>query len=179
MHANYFSRMRLLITTSLMVFVLAPMAYSATTIATIGLNNSHFEKFGALYFPFLFQVPETWALCEFGIDPNQPTQCVNNVVSDYITVTNNQFGEGVVAMISDPTEGPLVVPPDFPVPPQGSPYIPLKETGRPQILTPRAGIPTVLPTGGPGPFIQLTAMSDLDTTPPPVVSDKLTVATVP
>ena len=53
-----------------------------------------------------------------------------------MTVTNNQFGEGVVSVLSEAREGILVVPPDFPLPPPGSPHTAFFETGMPQILTP-------------------------------------------
>jgi hypothetical protein len=133
---------------SLAVLVLAPMAYSGT-IATITLNETQFEKFGSLFFVFRFRVPQTFYLCEIGLDHSQPTGCLRNTVSDLITVTNNQFGEGVVSVLSEEVEGVLVVPRDFPLPPPGSPHTAFFETGRLQILTPPAGLATVLPTGAP------------------------------
>jgi hypothetical protein len=162
---------------SLAVFVLAPMAYSAT-IATITLNESQFEKFGSLFFVFRFRVPQTFYLCEIALDHSQPTGCLRNAISDLITVTNNQFGEGVVSVLSDAVEGVLVVPPNFPLPPPGSPHTALFETGRPQILTSPAGLATVLPTGAPGPPVSLTVTSDLNVLPPQPTSDVLAVGIV-
>jgi len=161
---------------SLAVFVLAPMGYSAT-IATISLNESQFEKFGSLFFLFRFRVPQTFYLCEIGLDHSQPTGCLRNAVSDLITVTNNQFGEGVVSVLSEALEGIFVVPPDFPLPPPGSPHTAFFETGRPQILTPPAGLATVIP-GAAGPSVSLTVTSDLNVLPPQAASDVLAVGIV-
>jgi hypothetical protein len=131
-----------------------------------------FEKFGALFFPFKFKVPQLFVLCEVGVDPTTG-MCLNNLVSDIVSVTNNRAGEGVVAMISE-AEGQLVVPVDFPVPPPGSKIKFLKETGAAQVLTPAAGLATVTPTDAAGPVIRLTATSDLETTS--TTSDILVVA---
>src|SRR5439155_25000037 len=45
----------------------------------------------------------------------------------------------------------------------GSPTIVLSETGKTQVLTPNAGLPTTNPNGTPGPKIKLAASSDLET----------------
>jgi hypothetical protein len=152
------------------------LATSATPrrIGTIILNESKFESFGALSFPFTFNVPQLIVLCELGVVTTPPARCVNNVVSDIVSVTNNKFGEGVVAMSSN-AEGSLHVPVGFPLPPVGSPTIVLSETGKTQALTGKAGLVTTNPGGSPGPKITLSASSDLETGA--TTSDVLTVST--
>src|SRR5437879_6478349 len=112
----------------LAVIVLAPIAHSVVTpIAKLTMNENKYEKFGSVFFPFTFLKPRLYVFCELGKDATG--RCVQGVVSDLISVTNNQAGEGVVSMLSESQEGSLVVPPDFPLPPSGSPIIFLKETG--------------------------------------------------
>jgi hypothetical protein len=161
---------------SLAVFVLTSLAFS-TRLGSITLNETQFEKFGELFFPFQFKIslPLLFALCENGINPTGG--CVNNIVSDFVCVTNNSAGEGVAAMISDQENGTLnlsTLPPDFPCT-ANSKLVFLKETGKAQVLA--KSIPTILPTGAAGPTITVIATSDLDTTPPPVVSDTLVIST--
>jgi len=170
-------RIRLLTVLALAVCVLAPMAFSAPVmIGKVILNESPFEKFGALYFPFQFQIPAPllFVLCESGVNP--AGGCVNGIVSDVVCVTNNQAGEGVAAMMSDQETSLSVgnLPPDFPCPATAAPIF-LKETGRAQVLSGK-GIPTILPTGAPGPVIKVTATSDLDPTTN-ITSDTLVVST--
>jgi len=83
-----------------------------------------------------------------------------------------------VSVLSEAREGILVVPPDFPLPPPGSPHTAFFETGRPQILTPPAGLGTAIPTGAPGPPVSLTVISDLNVLPPQPTSDVLAVGIV-
>ena len=155
-------KIRLLSVVFLAVFLLATNVFSAVTpIAKITLNQTRFEKFGSLFFPFVFAKPQLYVLCQVGVDPTGQ-RCVNDDVSDVISVTNNDFNEGVVAMISEVNGQHLNLPPDFPLPPPGSPTTLFKETGRAQLLTGKAGLPTFNPDGTPGPVIRLTAVSDLE-----------------
>jgi len=147
---------------------------ATANLGTIILNESNFERFGTLSFPFKFNVPQLIVLCELGVVTTPPARCVNNVVSDIISVTNNKFGEGVVAMSSN-SVGSLHVPSGFPLPSVGSPTIVLSETGKTHVLTPNAGLPTTNPNGTPGPKIKLAASSDLETGA--TTSDVLTVST--
>ncbi len=145
----------------LAVFLLAPNVFSVVTpIAKITLNQTQFEKFGSLFFPFVFVKPQLYVLCQVGVDPTG--NCVNGDISDVISVTNNNFNEGVVSMISEVNGQHFNLPPDFPLPPPGSPVTVLKETGAMQRLTGKAGLPTVNPDGTPGPVIRLSAVSDLE-----------------
>jgi hypothetical protein len=171
------NRMRMFVTVSLAVVILGSSAFAAPVmIGKIVLNESSYEKFGVLYFPFRFNIraPLMFVLCENGVSP--AGGCVNNVVSDVICVSNNQVGEGVAAMISDLENGLSLgnLPPDFPCPAGVAPKF-LAETGKGQVLSGR-GIPTILPTGGPGPLIKVTATSDLDAVTT-VTSDVLTIST--
>ena len=155
-------KIRLLSVVSLAVFLLVTNVFSAVTpIAKITLNQTQFEKFGSLFFQFMFVQPQLYVLCQVGVDPTGQ-RCVNDDVSDVISVTNNDFNEGVVAMISEVNGQHLNLPPDFPLPPPGSPATLFKETGKVQLLTGKAGLPTVNPDGTPGPVIRLTAASDLE-----------------
>jgi hypothetical protein len=176
MEVPMLQKLRLMTVISLAVLVLTPLAFSAPVrIGTITLNESPYEKFGALYFPFRFNsAPLMWVLCETGVNS---TGCVNGLVSDVVCVTNNSAGEGVAAMISD-TETSLSLgnlPPDFPCQVAATPPIFLKETGQPQVLS-GSGIPTILPTGAPGPLIMVVATSDLDPSTT-VTSDTLQILT--
>ena len=162
---------------SLVVFVLTPLAFSAPVqIGTITLNESPYEKFGALYFPFTFRIstPLMWVLCENGVNSGG---CVNGLVSDVVCVTNNSAHEGVAAMISDQETSLSLgnLPPDFPCQVAATPPIFLVETGKPQILS-GSGIPTVLPNGAAGPLIMVVATSDLDPSTS-VTSDTLQIST--
>ena len=155
-------KIRLLSVVFLAVFLLAPNVYSVVTpIAKITLNQTQFEKFGSLFFPFVFVKPQVYVLCQIGVDPTGQ-RCVSDDVSDVISVTNNDFNEGVVAMISEVNGQHLNLPPDFPLPPAGSPITFFKETGKVQRLTGTAGLPTVNPDGTLGPVIRLSAVSDLE-----------------
>ncbi len=167
-------RIKLLSAILLAVTLLAPMTYSATALGKIQLYETPFEKFGSLFYPFTFAVPQLIVLCEFGVDLRQRTGCVDNMVSDYISVTTNQAGEGVVSMISDLEV--LVVPPDFPLPPPGSPITLLPETGTAQRLTPREGLATVNADGSAGPRIRLRTTSDVAVPNKGSVSDILLVS---
>ena len=158
----------------LAVFLLAPNVFSVVTpIGKITLNQTRFEKFGSLFFSFVFVKPQLYVLCQVGVDP-AGLRCVNDDVSDVISVTNNDFNEGVVSMISEVNGQHLNLPPDFPLPPPGSPVTLFKETGMAQRLTGKAGLPTVNPDGTPGPVIRLTAVSDLEQQT--ATSDVLTVS---
>lgn len=157
--------------------ILTTLAFSATVkIASVTLSEPpagtpSYEKFGVLYFPFVFNMsPQLFVLCDPG------ASCANNVgVSDFVCVTNNQFGEGVVAMMSDLEVSLNLnnIPPDFPCQLSSSQVTFLTETGKPQTLSPKGGFPTTLPTGAPGTFIKLNAQSDVETTT--ATSDVLTV----
>lgn len=170
---------RVLTALTLVVLVLAPLASAAPVlIGKIILNESPFEKFGALYFPFQFQTPAPllFVLCETGVSP--AGGCVNQNISDVVCIANNSAGEGVAAMMSD-LETSLSLgnlPPDFPCSASSSIVTFLAETGKPQILSGK-GIPTILPGGGPGPLIKVIAMSDLDPTATNKQSDSLTIST--
>jgi hypothetical protein len=177
-------RIRLLFAMALVVLLLTTVAYSAPLmVGKIILSESPFEKFGTLFLPFTFNTEQLYILCEFGVNAAQPG-CVNGVVSDFISVTNAQVAgappEGRVSMLSDTqATGGVVPPPDFPLPGPGAPPpIFLPETGRPQILSPKAGLPTTNPDGTPGPNIKVTATSDLDPVPPTPTSDMLIVSTL-
>lgn len=167
-----FRKIRLVAVLSLVVCVLAPLAFSAPTmIGKIILNESQWEKFGALYLPFTFQIPpQLYVLCETGIDP-VTGQCLNNLVSDVICATNNSANEGVVAMMSDLEKGLDLnnLPPDFPCSFPNSQHTFFKETGKAQVLT-GAGLPTT------GPPIKIIATSDLDPSTS-LTSDTLMVLT--
>lgn len=175
-------RIKLLVVLGLAVSILTPLAFSAVVrIGSVTLSEPpagtvSYEKFGALYFPFLFNMPPTlFVLCETGVSTSG---CVNNNISDFVCVTNNQAPEGVVAMMSDQGT-PLsltAIPPDFPCQASNSALAFLTETGKVQTLSPKAGFPTIFPTGAAGPFIKVTAMSDLDVTTS-LTSDVLTVYT--
>jgi hypothetical protein len=174
-------RIRLLAAISLAVIPLAPMAYSAIPIGRIQLiehNQVGFDAevggFGSLSFHrFTFVQPQSFYLCETGVDPTQPTGCAGDIASDLITVTNSNHGTGVVSMISDlETVDP---PADFPMPPAGSPVTSVKETTT-QRLSPKGGLATVRHDGTPGPNIRLTAKADLDTANSIAVSDALLVS---
>jgi hypothetical protein len=150
---------------SLAVLVLTSLAFSATQLklGSITLNENPFEKFGALFFPFTFNVSslgQMWVLCEFGTVTGGG--CVNGVISDAVCVNNNQANEGVAALISDLENGLSNLPPDFPCN-VDSKTVFLKETGKAQVLS-GPGIPTTLPGGGAGPLIKVVATSDLDPT---------------
>ena len=142
-------------------------------LGKITLNESPYEKFGQLFFPFQFQTPPLlFVLCESGVSPTGGG-CVNQVISDFVCVTNNQAGEGTVAMMSD-LETSLSLgnlPPDFPCP-NHTPPIFLPETGKGQLLSGKGGFPTSIP----GLFIKVTAQSDLDPTTS-ITSDILTAST--
>jgi hypothetical protein len=170
---------------ALAVFALAPMAYSVvTTIGRIILNETKYEKFGVLYFPFTFRLdkPQVFILCEKGVNP-AGGGCIGGVEleSDHICVTNisgPNFSEGLVAMLSQATEtARIVVPPDFPcsLDPKVSTITFLAETGKAQVLSPKTGFVTVNPDGSLGPPIKVIATSDLETTS--TTSDTLIVAT--
>lgn len=169
-------RIKVLAVRLLAVCFLTPLAFAAPVkIASITLSEPpagtpSFEKFGVLYFPFLFNIsPTLFVMCETGISPTGG--CDTNGISDFVCVTNNQFREGVVAMMSD-LETPLSlgnIPPDFPCQLSSSTVVTfLKETGTVQTLSPPGGFPTT------GPFIKVTALSALETTTSPT-SDVLTV----
>src|ERR1700674_2387508 len=169
---------------ALAVFALAPMAYSVVTpIGRIILNETKYEKFGELFFPFTFRLdkPQLFILCENGVDPAGGCTGGVELESDHICVTNisgPNFSEGLVAMLSQATEtASIVVPPDFPcsLDPSVSTITFLKETGKAQILIPKTGFVTVNPDGSLGPSIRVTATSDLETTS--TTSDTLIVAT--
>ena len=167
-------KIRLLSVVSLVVFLLATNVFSAVTpIAKITLNQTQFEKFGSLFFQFMFVQPQLYVLCQVGVDPTGQ-RCVNDDVSDVISVTNNNFNEGVVSMISEVNGQHLNLPPDFPLPPAGSPITLFKENGKAQLLTGKAGLPTVNPDGTLGPVIRLSAVSDLEQLT--TTSDVLTVS---
>jgi hypothetical protein len=157
------------------VLVLTSLAFSAPVkVGTITLNENSFEKFGALFFPFTFNVPSLglmFVLCENGTVAGGG--CVNGVVSDAICVNNNQAGEGVTAMISDLENGLSNLPSDFPCNVDSQTTF-LKETGKGQVLA--RSIPTTLPGGVAGPTITVTATSALDTTTS-IVSDTLVITT--
>ena len=177
-------RIKLTIAQLLAVCALTPSAFSAVKIGTIVLSEPpagapSFEKFGALFFPFTFitMPSQLFVLCETGVNP-MGGGCVNNVISDFVCVANNQFGEGVVAMLSD-LETPLSlsnIPPDFPCQASSSALHFRPETGRPQTLSPPTGFATTL-AGSPGPFIQVTAQSALEGTTS-TASDVLTVSSL-
>jgi hypothetical protein len=171
-------RIKFLVVQVLTVCALAPFAFSVTRIGSIALSEppagtTSFEKFGALYFPFTFNMPPTlFVLCETGVVTGGG--CVNNVISDFVCVANNQFGEGVVAMMSDQGTSLSLgnIPLDFPCQASSSVLVYLTETGKMQTLSPKAGFPTTL-GGVPGPFIKVIAQSDLETTS--ATSDVLSV----
>lgn len=167
-------RIKLLTALSLAVCVLPPLAFSAPVmLGKITLNESPFEKFGQLFFPFQFATPPIlFVLCESGVSPTGG--CVNQAISDFVCVTNNQAGEGTAAMMSDLETSLSLgnIPPDFPCQPGAAPPIFLAETGKMQILSGKAGFPTSVA----GLFIKVSAQSDLDPTTS-VTSDTLTVST--
>ena len=174
-------RIKLMIAQLLAVCALTPLAFSAVVkIGTVVLSDApagtpSFEKFGALFFPFVFKVPpQLFALCETGVNP-AGGGCINNMISDFVCITNNQFGEGVVAMLSDQETSLSLssIPPDFPCQASSSTLHFRTETGKPQVLSPPAGFPTSL-GGTAGPFIKVTAQSDVEPTTS-TTSDVLTV----
>jgi hypothetical protein len=185
--------MRLLTVQLLAICVLTPLAFSAPVVlGRIFLYDPpvttpptpSFEKFGALHYVFQFAgIPANgllFVLCDNGVDPTTG-QCVNQANSDFFCVTNNQAGEGTVAMMSD-LETPLSlgnIPPDFPcqVVTGGASPIFLAETGKPQTLSPIGGFPTILPGGAAGPHIKVLAQSVLVETGTGTLSDVLTVMT--
>jgi hypothetical protein len=169
----------------LALFVMAPMAHSVVTpIAKITLNETKYEKFGALYFQFTFNLraPVLFIFCETGVVAGGGG-CIGGIEleSDWICVTNNvgpNFGEGVVAMLSQPSENAgVILPPDFPCPRNGTgtTLIFLAEKGTTRVLSPTTGFPTTNPDGTPGPAIRVTAFSDLESTTS-TTSDTLTVS---
>ena len=176
-------RIKLTIAQLLAVCALTPLAFSAVKIGSIVLSEPpagapSFEKFGALFFPFTFTMPsQLFVLCETGVNPTGGG-CVNNVISDFVCVANNQFGEGVVAMLSDLETSLSLgnIPPDFPCQASSSVQHFRTETGKPQVLSPPTGFPTTL-AGSPGPFIQVTAQSALEGTTS-TTSDVLTVSSL-
>jgi hypothetical protein len=110
-------RMRFLAVQLLAICVLTPLVFSAPVMLgkiylydppTTTPPTPSFEKFGVLHYVFQFQgLPPNgllFVLCETGVDS---TGCVNQNISDFVCVTNNQAGEGTVAMMSD-LETPLV-----------------------------------------------------------------------
>jgi hypothetical protein len=154
-------KLRLVIVLGLAVCVLTPMAFSFP-LGKIVLNESPYEKFGALYYPFTFNIaaPIQFVLCESGVDP--AGGCVNQIVSDVVCVNNNGAGEGVIAMISDAENSISLgnLPPDFPCPVGNSQLVFVAETGRMQTLA--GAIPTTLPGGAAGPKVKIVALSDLE-----------------
>ncbi len=176
------NKLRFVIVLALTLCVLAPAALCAPVkLAQITIYETPWEKFGALHFPFLFNIPAPieYVLCEVGATP---TGCTNNNISDVVCVVNNSAGEATTAMISD-DETPLSLgnlPPDFPCQLNSTPpptLVFLEETGKAQNLTPKGGLPTILPSGAAGPPISVIATSDLDTVPPKTTSDILLVET--
>jgi hypothetical protein len=176
-------RIRLLTAISLAVIPLAPMAHSAIPIGKIQIDehdqvgfDAEVGSFGSHTFSrFKFVQPQSFYLCETGVDPNTPTKCEGNLASDLITVTNSKDGAAEVSMISDlETVSPL--PPGFPMPPEGSPVTSAKEAAK-QRLSPDGGLATVLNfDGSPGPKIRLTVKADLDPPNSAKVSDILFIA---
>ena len=72
MHVNVPRTVKRLVVLSLAVLALAMVAYSGN-IASIVLNENQFEKFGSLFFPFMFKVPQLFVLCDTGVDPHSRT----------------------------------------------------------------------------------------------------------